>query len=312
VRARRRTQIGRRVDNSTANTGTVLRPGGSQITFTAGQPAISIDTTITTSQAAITFTAGAPAIETVKHQAVAGSAITFTAGQPTVTIVNPPSANKVFQLTPASIQQSGGSVTSWDDEIAAYDFTPGTAPTVASAALNGYDVVEFDDASSQYLASSYTPSGTLTILLVAKFTVFNDAGSAHQLCACHDVSNPDGGFTINDSNLSGISSDYLGLQTGIGGAWVSGAIYTGSTSLDSSWHIYGLTVSASTTKLIKDAVVYTDNSHGAIAAALTLTLGGYNGTGLFGGQIAEVIYWDDDLDTDLSTEIAALQTKYAL
>lgn len=312
MRARRRTQIGRRVDNSDSDTGAIVRANGAQIAFSAGQPTISITTTATTSQAAITFTAGQPAIETVKHQTTTGAAITFTAGQPTVTIDNPATANKIFQLTPASIQQSGGSVTSWDDEIASYDFTPGTAPTVASAALNGYDVVDFDDTGSQFLASSYTPSGTLTILIVAKFTEYNDAGPGHHMFSSASFGDPDGGIVLSDGDYGGSSGPNYSYQTGVGGAWVSGAIYIG-TSIDGAWHIVGVTVSSTRTRFIVDSVVYTDNAKGSIAAGAVLKLGSVDGaSGTFTGQIAEVVYWDDDLDTDLSTEIAALQTKYGL
>lgn len=134
----------------------------------------------------------------------------------------------------STISTSGSSVTEWADKSSSgVDATPGTAPTFASAAVNGLDAIEFDDASSEYL--TYGSLGTLSD--ISYFIAFqpHDATARDSLVSADGwttgvahLVNWDGTFRLGVNSQT--PGDLIGSVSLVAGDTMVGGIITDGSS----------------------------------------------------------------------------------
>jgi len=203
----------------------------------------------------------------------------------------------------------GDAMTTWPDMSGnGNDATASGAlePTYKTGIVNSLPVMRFG--GSEYMTSSFTPSGKLTVFMVANFSTGAPFG-------CAKIANPDGGIVV--ANNAG----FWLVQTGLGtGNWCTGASTSNTTAFEATWNVMEIVVGHGSIQAVaQGAPLLLDFAHGAVATGETLTIGAfYNRAAsafqdLLTGDIAELIIYSRDLTPGERAAISLyLATKYGI
>lgn len=193
--------------------------------------------------------------------------------------------------------------------------TSGNRPIYRTNAVNSLPAVQFAVTGGKFMANSYSPTGDLTAYIVAKFSSL--PAFLGMLCSCHSAdtgAGADGGFWFGFYT----AGSSLGMNSGVGGSWVSGVNITSgfTTGFDTDWHLWTIRIQSGSTRLWCDNVLVFDNAAGTIATGNPLWIGSdvNSGSGsYFDGFISKVAWYDDaNDDSTIDSTNLAIIAKYDL
>ena len=195
------------------------------------------------------------------------------------------------------VTEAGTGVSSWVDMISSFDMVQGTdanRPALVTGVVNGQPIIRFTQANTDFLTQATGPTGQAqpyTIVAVIKLT---STGVAQWTL----TASGDGNFRSMGSNGTT--------------AWMfaGSAFDTGDVVETTNFHsLIGIFNGASSEMFLDNASLGTgDASTGASTTGFTVGGGNSSGANPFGGDIAEVLFYDHALD---STERTALDTYFA-
>lgn len=190
----------------------------------------------------------------------------------------------------ALVSTDGTSITTLPDGSGnSRDFTKRTqdqaAPVYKTNIINGnMPGLLFSNAAKSSLSNAWTPSGQMTIFVLAQLGNFS---AGYGIFTSIKLFNPDGGFNLGNG---GTGNKKLTIQTGLGGNWVDGANLASSDDLTAYPFMAEVVIGAGTTNLYNHNVIEgTDASHGSIAAG---TVGTFLGA-LYRNDIPATDQWMD-------------------
>ncbi len=196
------------------------------------------------------------------------------------------------------VTEAGTGVSSWVDMISSFDMVQGTdanRPALVTGVINGQPVVRFTQANTDFLTQATGPTGQAqpyTIAAVAKKTATG---------VVQWVLTAAGNNTFR--NL-GVDSDGTAIM-------FAGSTFDTADAIDTNFHAWvGIFNGASSELFLDNASLGTgDASTGASTTGFTVGGGNNAGSDPFGGDIAEVLFYDHALDaserTALDTYVAA-------
>ena len=191
------------------------------------------------------------------------------------------------------VTEAGTGVSSWVDMIGSFDMVQGTdanRPALVTGVINGQPVIRFTRANTDFLTQATGPTGIAQpYAIVAVLAHTASSGVAQWLC----------------SAAGGVSFRNIGFTNDDKPRMFAGASFNDDVALAANFHSFiGIFNGASSEIFIDNTSVVTgDNGGGSSETGFTVGGGNNSGADPFGGDLAEVLFYDHALDASERTAL---------